>query len=274
MNFKLNCNLNLMCFICNTNINELYQKTEIKGGGCPNLKSIPYLPNLRELDIENFPNLETIACLPNLQELTITRCPKLKTLERLPNLRRFFFGNNMIEVIANFPKLTGVYGSSNKLKEIRDLPMLRECECEDCDSLIAISNCPSLYYIRCSGSELIEKITELPLLETLICESCPKLFSVSNLPKLTFIECVECPMLVITNLPLLEDINCQHCNWVYYSPRFRRNITLLKKLHQKLLWRKIGKYMNSTRFNEWCYSPNGPGGKIAIKRLEEMKNEK
>lgn len=96
-----------MCILCNTELKDADRIREIYCRECPDLKIIPYIPDLcksriMSLDCSGCPNLENID---NLQHYDISilwccRCPKIKKIPWLKNPDQIYCSNcvNLSEI--------------------------------------------------------------------------------------------------------------------------------------------------------------------------------
>lgn len=158
--------------------------------------------------------------------------------------------------------------------EYNNTGKLRELNVSNCKSITSIPYIMGIKKLFCNGCTSLTSIPNIDGLKELWCYGCTSLISIPNIQGLKILYCRGCTSL--TNIPKiqsLQEIYCNDCPWLnhLYNPHFKKNISLLKQLqkwlHYNLLSKKIKRYLESERFTGWYYSPNGPGGKRAVKRL-------
>lgn len=274
-----------MCIICSTNIEELKYLKTIECNQCDNLTTIPYLPNLRTLDIIECKFLTNISCQLRLKRLRCINCMSLKTIPCFNQLIVLTIRNCPITDIPNIrslrsimciecdflvliPKLRHVHRLCLKscpcIQHIPHIKYLRLIEVELCPKIRSIPNFSILKYIYLNRLNISELNITSPHLRTIVCK---------NLLFLKNIEIVSYNDLQLTsyyNIPLLIKAPIVANHHIKGSP-FINNLDLLLKTQRfirKWLWyKKIYLFLTDITVIKWYYSPVGPGGKNAIRRL-------
>ena len=157
-----------------------------------------------------------------------------------------------------------------------ELALVETLNCPNCPLLTAIPLLSSLVTLYCHNCPLLTVVPMIPSLTTLYCSSCPALTEVPLLPSLTTLNCSDCPLLAglvpascthvyATNSPWLD------CNATSHAPhrnkfiRIQRWIKANRRIHL-LIWMRTGAY------NEWMWSPTGPGGVKHKLQLDSLLN--
>lgn len=134
------------------NIND--QITTLDCNYCPNLKSLPNLPNLKTLECYYCPVLSFLPEYPNLKNLYCYDCFSLTTLPNMPNLKYL--------------------------------------DCSNCTSLTTMPEFPNLENLDCSCCRALTTLPELLNLEHLNCYHCRNLQSLPEFLNLKSVNCTGC----------------------------------------------------------------------------------
>ena len=126
---------------------------------------------------------------------------------------------------------------------------MRVIYCEDCTSLTSIPNILGLEDLHCRNCTSLKFIPNIDCLLQLYCDGCTLLTSLPSIPYLKELECDDCP-------------------WIEPDEEKINNLIKLQNWFDRYLRRKSLEKLIPLVNNYW-YSPDGPGGKSAIKRLNE-----
>ena len=127
-----------MCIICR---NEYSEETEILDiSGCKDVRKIPLLPRLKELNCQGCSKIRKIPLLPKLKILECGRCVRLKKIPALPRLKTLYcFRCCELREIRGMRRLRMISCSGcPKLREIRGFPRLESMYCMKCPKLTVV----------------------------------------------------------------------------------------------------------------------------------------
>tara|TARA_B100001093_G_C26835751_1_gene1018252 strand:- start:776 stop:1375 length:600 start_codon:yes stop_codon:yes gene_type:complete len=183
-------------------------------------------------------------------------------------------------------KLTISDRNITQLPEIKDIKIL---VCRYCPLLTSIPIIPGLEELYCGYCISLTSIPNIKGLKVLVCYDCTSLISISNIKGLKEINCEGCTSLTyIPTIKGLESLFCKDCTLLTYMPyiaslklmdnsgcpwikpdqeRKNKLIKLQKWWKIYLLRNKLNKFLPP--FQEFWFSPDGPGYRAAIRRLYE-----
>ena len=102
------------------------------------------------------------------------------------------------------------------------------------------------------------------------CSDCTSLTSIPNIEGLEKLTCYGCTSL--TSIPNIKGLESKGCPWINPNQeRMNKLIKLQRWFDRYLLSIKIDKFIPI--FEIYWFSPEGPGGRSVIRRLNEMKLE-
>lgn len=135
-----NCpKLNFDCLLQSKNLSTLKCNDN-------NIKYIPKIPLLSNLEVNNCKNLLAIKDFKNLNILNICNCPNLSEISGL---------SNIITIICNY---------NSSLKELSSLPTLMSLRCENCIYLERIYNMEKLSCLFCNNCINLKEVYGVPLI--------------------------------------------------------------------------------------------------------------
>ena len=119
----------------------------------------------------------------------------------------------------------------------------------------------------------ITELTNTEDVEILCCRGCTSLTSIPNIEGLKKLRCDGCTSITsIPNIKGLQYLDCNDCPWIEPDQdRMNKLIKLQKWFYRYLLSIKINKFVSP--FKEFWFSPDGPGYRAAIRRLNKRKLE-
>ena len=166
-------------------------------------------------------------------------------------------------------------GYCTSITTIPNIIGLRELFCRHCTSLTTIPNIVGLQILDCSWCTSLTTIPNIVGLQKLVCWGCTSLTTIPNIIGLQKLYCWGCT--ILTAIPAiigLQILSGNGCKWIKpQNPNYDSNIKKLVKIQsffRKWLWlKRLSRYLESSTFLDWYYSIEGPGGKNAIRRLEE-----
>lgn len=210
--------------------------------------------NYRKLIIRNLKESK----LPEIKDVDILICFECNSLTDIPNIEGLF-------------ELSCINCTS--LTSIQNIHSLRKLYCSGCTSLTSISNFNGLKNLWFDGCTSLTSIPNIKGLKILNCDNCTSLASIPNIKGLENLNCSGCNLL--TSIPNINNLRCivWHCEWINPNEQKINNLIKLQKWFDRYIRRKSIEKLIPMVNNYW-YSPDGPGGKKAIKRLNEIANKK
>ena len=204
------------------------------------------------LDCSDCQTIKKIPFLPNLILLHCMNCLGLTEIPTLPNLRHIY-----------------ARGCKNLVKICPQYRLVR-LHCELCVKLTELPKLPFIFTLCCNGCDGLKEISGYYSLRKLWCNDCINLVRIYNV-HLSHLFCQRCPKLIETPETLH---NCflgspwANCNRVF-SDSLVKLIRLQKIMRKYLKIKRIIRWLNSNEFSEWFYHPDGPGGRMVLRRLNK-----
>ncbi|KAL6890569.1 hypothetical protein ACP4OV_008824 [Aristida adscensionis] len=134
---------------------------------------------------------------PHLHTLSIWSAPKLRSLPFVPSLRELYIqGCAGLSEVPTLPSLLVLSAEDcSNLSAVGALPLLATLKIRYCSNLSAVDGLPSLTTLEVQDCSNMSVVADLPSLSTLVLSSCPNLSAVSSLPSLTSLKLDDCPNL-------------------------------------------------------------------------------
>lgn len=194
----------------------------------------------------------------------------ITAIKNIKNCRKLICNNcpslNMIQDIQNLVWLE--CRKCISLKVLPPIPTLTKLDCSGCTMLESIPLLESLTTLNCSGCTMLESIPELPMLTRLRCMSCINLKRISHLKSVEYIDCINCSMLtIVESTP--KTFYYRGCHWL--NKNNVNQLIVTQRYYKK--WSKykiLKRWLNSSEFNEWYYSPGNRGSIKALQHLEKV----
>ena len=142
--------------------------------------------------------------------------------------------------------------------------------CSDCTFLKSISNIEGLELLYCEECISLTSIPNIGGLNELHCQKCTSLTFIPNIEGLLELDCDGCRLLTsLPNFNNLRELDYFDCPWIEPDEERMDNLIKLQQWFDRYLRRKkLEKLIHLV--NCYWFSPDGPGGKGAIRRLNEM----